>query len=133
MRFEYHAFEVAPYLRAGIQPTFALNQPDFNHVYYTMIDPSTGQFSKTTSNSDAVRIPIFGIKTNFVANDPVLAKLSHGSLLTATGLEVATRFISALPAKKQINRVIIVMADACHELPGKQYKAYFGLTVEVQK
>jgi hypothetical protein len=133
MRFEYHAFEIAPYLRAGKQPSFVLTDPDFNQVYYTLTDPDTGKFSKTTSNSAVVRIPVFGVKTNFVGNDPVLTKLSHGSLLTATGLEVAARFIAALPKRNQITRVVIVMADVCHELPDKQYKAYFGLTAELQK
>lgn len=133
MRFEYHAFEVAPYLRAGVQPSFVLADPDFNHVYYTLTDPDTGKFSKTTSNSEVVRIPVFGVKTNSVEHDMVLTKLSHGSLLTTVGLEVATRFMAMVPKRNEISRVVVVIADACHELPDQRYRAYFGITMEIQK
>lgn len=133
MKFEYYAFEVENYLRAGVQPSFVLEKPDKNFVYYTLTDPATGSFSKTTSNSEAVRIQVFGVKTNSVASDPSLGKLSSGSLLTSIGLEVAMKFLANLPKTKTIERVLVIMANNCHEVADKRYRTYFGLAVETRK
>jgi hypothetical protein len=133
MKFEYYAFKVAPYLKTGTKPSFVLEKPDKSFIYFTLANPEDGSFSKTTSNSEAVRIPVFNIKTSVIAGDSSLEQLSHGSLLAAVGIEVTTRFIAKLSHTKNIQRVLIVLADECHELADKRYQVYFGLTVETRK
>ncbi len=133
MKFEYYAFKVAPYLKAGTKPSFVLEKPDKNFIYFTLSNPEDGSFAKTTSNSDAVRIPVFNVKTNSIQEDSSLEHLSHGSLLAAVGIEVAMRFVAKLSHTKNIQRVLIVLGDSCHELADKRYQVYFGLTVETRK
>jgi hypothetical protein len=123
MKFEYYAFKVAPYLKTGTKPSFVLEKPDKNFIYFTLTNPEDGAFSKTTSN----------IKTSAITGDSSLEQLSHGSLLAAVGIEVTTRFIARLSHTKNIQRVLIVLADECHELADKRYQVYFGLTVETRK
>lgn len=132
MKFEYHAFVVEPYLQRRIQPVFALSDLTPASVYYTLTDPATGEYSITTSNSEAVRIPVFGVST---AAPPTidLQQLTHGSLLTSVGFEVAMRFLDRLRLKEEIDRVVVVLATNCHQLINNRYRTYFGISVETRK
>lgn len=105
MNFEYHSFEVETYLKAGIQPIFTLKAMSPQVIYYTMTDPATGAFAKTTNHSDAVRIPVFGLVTHTLdGTGESLKNMTHGSLLACTGIEIATRFIGGLGLTKPIAR-----------------------------
>lgn len=133
MRFEYHAFDVEPYLNRGAQPSFVLPDLSPGMAYCTLADPATGAHAVTTRNSDAVRIPVFGISTAAPDTDPDLARLSHGSLLTSVGIEVASRFLAGIEARDAIERVIVILATNCHALTGARYRTYFGLAAEIRR
>jgi len=134
MKFEYHSFEVEKYLEHGIQPIFALKDMVPGCSYHTLTDPATGEFATTSPNSDVVRVPVFGLVTEVPSGaDEVTQQTTHGSLLVGMGMEVAIKFISRLQTKKPISRVVVIMATNCHELENKRYRAYFGVTVEVEK
>ncbi len=128
MKFEYHAFEVEPFLAEKVQPLFTL-APALGATYYTLSDPSTGSYSITTSNSDIVRIPVFGISTE--PGTGVLSKLTHGSLLTSIGIEVAMQLMNKLNLQSPIERVIILLATNCHQLLAGRYRSYVGISIEV--
>jgi hypothetical protein len=130
MKFEYHAFRVEPYLQRGVQPVFALPEMEPAATYYTLTDPGTGACSVTTNSSDAVRIPVFALST---AAPPDLSQLTHGSLLTTVGLEVAIRLLSQLRLQDAITRVIVILATNCHHLAGDRYRTYFGISIETRK
>lgn len=132
MRFEYHAFAVEPFLQRGVQPIFALSSLAPASVYYTLTDPATGEYSVTTNNSEAVRIPVFGISTA-APSDSELSQLTHGSLLTSVGLEVAMKMLNQLQLKAAIERVVVVLATNCHQLAGNRYRTYVGISIETRK
>lgn len=132
MRFEYHVFTVEPFLQRGVQPVFALSSPTPNAVYYTLTDPETGGYAITTSNSEAVRIPVFGISTAAPV-DTSLSQLTHGSLLTSVGIEVALKFFNQLRLVTAINRVVVVLATNCHQLANNRYRTYVGISIETRK
>ncbi len=131
MRFEYHSFEVEPFLKQGIQPVFMFNGLNKTAQYYTLTDPNTGELTLTTGISDAVRVPVFALITAALGEDDSLKQLTHGSLLLNVGIETAMKFMTKLNNSK-INRVIVVVATNCHELPNSRYRAYVGLTAEVE-
>ena len=134
MKSEYHSFEVEPYLEHGIQPVFAFKEMAPACNYHTLSNPATGEAAVTSPNSDGVRIPVFGLVTEVPSNaDEVTQQTTHGSLLVGMGMEVAIKFISRLQTNKPISRVVVIMATNCHELENKRYRAYFGVTVEVEK
>lgn len=134
MKFEYHSFEVEPYLEQGVQPVFTFREMAPACNYYTLSNPDTGESSVTSPNSDGVRIPVFGFVTEVSREaDEVTKQTTHGSLLVGMGMEVAIKFISRLALRKPISRVVVVMATNCHELENKRYRAYFGVTLEVPK
>tara|TARA_R110000824_G_scaffold68478_1_gene177083 strand:+ start:1305 stop:1745 length:441 start_codon:yes stop_codon:yes gene_type:complete len=146
MKFEWHSFKVEPYLEKGIQPEFMYKGINPSCEYCTMADPSTGKFTVTSTGggSEAVRIPVFAvIADGNVQPSPTYQAegepTSHGSLLTCTGLEVASKLMQQLQARfdnyfaRHINKIVVVMATNCHELENNRYRAYFGITVEVTK
>jgi hypothetical protein len=132
MKFEYHTFEVEPYLAAGNQPSFTMKGVSAASKYYTLIDPGSMKYSLTASQSEGVRIPVFAVATSPEVEQPEdVRDLTVGSMLFAMGLENAMRFIENLNLTLPIGRVVVVLATNCHELSGGRYRAYFGITVEV--
>jgi hypothetical protein len=131
MKFEYHTFEVESYLRSGQQPSFTMKGVEPTSKYYTLVDPTSMRHALTTSASDGVRVPVFAVTTAPVQDEKVRG-LTHGSLLFAAGLENAMRFMYELKLNKPIEKAIVVLATNCHELSGDRYRAYFGITLEVQ-
>jgi hypothetical protein len=136
MRFEYHSFDVRPFLVNQRQPSFVLSGLKPGSRYCTLTDPDTGKFSVTSGSGNAVRIPVFGISTA-VSSDDLLDKLSPGSLLASIGLEVAIKFMLALQiggrdSNNKVERVVIVIATDTHALAGDKprYRVYFGMTLE---
>lgn len=126
MQFEFHPFDVEFYLKQKVQPIFLISELKPATNYYTLQNVHTGEFAVTTSNSEAVRVPVFGVAAG--SNDP---DMDHGSLLTISGVEVAATFISQLPLRTaSITRVHMFVAKNCHELPDGSFRAYFGLAVE---
>ncbi len=132
MKFEYHAFAVEPFLRRGVQPVFALSELTPASLYYTLTDPATGEYAVTTNNSDAVRIPVFGISTA-APPEAGLNQLTHGSLLTSVGIELAMKLLNQLQLPVPIERVVVVLATNCHQLAGGRYRTYVGLCLETRK
>jgi hypothetical protein len=132
MQFEYHSFEVESYLKQGIQPVFMLSPLDKTAKYHTLTNPETGEVTITTGISDAVRIPVFALVTSEPSNDLSFKKLTHGSLLTGLGFEIATKFVTKLTGGT-IERVIVILATNCHELANHRYRAYLGVTVEIKE
>lgn len=142
MKFEWHSFKVEPYLEKGIQPEFMYKGINPGCEYCTIADPSTGEFTVTSTGggSEAVRIPVFAVVADgnvqpnptYQAEGEFTQSTGHGSLLTCTGLEVAAKFIQQIGAR-HINKIVVVMATNCHELENNRYRAYFGITAEVTK
>jgi hypothetical protein len=131
MQFEYHSFEVEPYLKQGNQPVFMLSELNKTSKYYTLTDPTTGNATLTTGISDAVRIPIFALITAEPNEDLNFKKLTHGSLLTGLGIETAMKFTAKLNGGI-IEKVIVILATNCHELTNHRYRAYLGISVELR-
>ena len=132
MQFEYHSFEVEPYLKQGTQPVFMLSTLNKTAKYYTLTNPETGEATLTTGISDAVRIPVFALITAEPNNDLSFKKLTHGSLLTGLGIETATKFVAKLTGGT-VERVIVILATNCHELANHRYRTYLGITVEMKE
>ena len=133
MKFEYHAFEVEPYLQKEMQPVFTMRGIKPTAKYYTLVDLKEMKYALTTSLSDGVRVPVFAVATGEDRNKDINVKqLTHGSLLFAMGMENATMFIDKLQLNKPISRVITILATNCHALTNNRFRAYFGITVEVE-
>ena len=135
MKFDYYAFDVEPYVKKGVQPLFWLDEKlEPTSVFYTLSDPATGEYSKTLANSahPVVRMPVFAISTPSTEGSD-LQYLTHGSLLTALGMEVAMRFLNQLNLDKPAVRAVILMAQTCHQLADRRYRAYCGITIEARQ
>jgi len=128
MEFEYHPFDVEPYLQQKVQPIFLISNPQPATKYYTLTNPVTGEFSVTTCNSDAIRVPVFGIATKPTTS--AMQDMTHGSLLTSAGLEIAMQFMQQLPARTAVTRLQVFIANNCHELPDGSFRTYFGFVAE---
>ena len=131
MKFEYHTFDVAPYLASGVQPSFAFPRLEPAATYYTLADPETGEAAITRGNGTVVRIPVFGISTRLLSPADDLSQADHGSLLTVLGMEVILKFTSQLQLQKPVTRAVVIIATACHSLPDARYRAYLGIALEV--
>ena len=132
MRFEYHSFVVEPFLKQGNQPVFMFSDLNKTSKYYTLSDPDKSIVTLTTGISDAVRIPVFALVTADPGDDAQLKQLTHGSLLLGVGLETSAKFFASLPPGN-INRIIVVVATNCHELTNSRYRAYLGMTAEMEE
>lgn len=132
MKFEYHTFDVEPYLASRVQPSFAFPRMAPAANYYTLTDPETGEAAFTRGNGAVVRIPVFGVSTQPLDPAEELSRADHGSLLTALGMEVILKFVSRLPPHPPISRAVVVLATACHSLPDARYRAYLGIALEVE-
>lgn len=131
MKFDYYAFDVEPYVQKGVQPLFWLDEKlDPASVFYTLSDPATGEYSKSVGKVH--RIPVFAISTPATEGSD-LQYLTHGSLLTSLGMEVAMRFLNQLNLDKPAVRAVILIAQTCHQLADKRYRAYFGITIEAKQ
>jgi hypothetical protein len=126
MQFKYEPFDVEFYLKQKVQPIFLISELKPATNYYTLQNPYTGEFAVTTSNSEAVRVPVFGVTAR---SDDLT--MTHGSLLTIMGVESAAKFISQLPLRTtSITCLRMFVSKTCHELPDGSFRAYFGLVVE---
>lgn len=131
MQFEYHAFDVAPYLESSTQPSFALPGLIPAATYYTLTNPDTGAYSMIRGGAEVVRIPVFGVATQPPDPNSTMRAAGHGSLLVALGLELALKFTNQLQLTQPISRVVVLVATRCHTLPEARYRAYLGLALEV--
>src|SRR5690606_20289897 len=93
--------------------------------FYTLIELSTMQSALTTNASAGVRIPVFGVTTQ---GQPGENNLTHGSLLFATGMETALKFLDSVRTRGPVKKAIIVLANDCHDLGDGRYRAYFGIS-----
>ena len=130
MKFEWHSFEVEPYLEKGIQPEFMYKDLNPSSEYCTLSDPAAGEYvlTSTAGGSEAVRIPVFALIA-----DGSTQPTSHGSLLTGLGIETASTYINRIAKQYKVHKIIVIMATNCHELENNRYRAYFGITAEVTK
>ena len=128
MEFEYRPFDVEPYLQQKVQPIFLISKPKPATKYYTLTNPATGEYSITTRNSDAIRVPVFGVAAKATVES--MQNMTHGSLLTAAGLEVAMKFMQHLPARTTVTRLQVFIANSCHKLPDGSFRTYFGFVAE---
>ena len=131
MKIEYHTLVVEPYLESGQQPVFVVKGVQTTRSYYTLTDPQSMGHSVTLNRSDGVRVPVFAVSTVSPQGGGA-TPLTHGSSLFAMGLENAIRFMDSLRLSKPIERAIIVMGTNCHETADGSFRAYFGITLEVQ-
>ena len=132
MQFEYHTFDVGPYLANKVQPSFAFPRMVPAAHYYALANPGTGESSLARGNSVVVRIPVFGIDTLPLDPEEDMGRADHGSLLTALGIEVTLKFVNQLRLCQPISRAVIVLATTCHSLPDARYRAYLGVALEVE-
>jgi len=131
MKFDYYAFDVEPYVKKGIQPLFWLDEKlDPVSVFYTLSDPATGKYSKSVGKVH--RMPVFAISTPSTEGSD-LQYLTHGSLLTTLGMEVAMRFLNTLNLNEPAIRAVISIGQTCHQLADRRYRVYFGITIEAKK
>jgi len=136
MKFEYHSFEVEPYLQKGVRPGFLLKDLNQGAIYYTVSDMEPVEFSvnKGGNGSEGTNLKIFPIaSSNRSDHDDAEQLLSHGSILFALGLETAMKILEEFKIDKPITKVIVALATNCHELEGGRYRAYFGMSIEVDK
>jgi hypothetical protein len=133
MKIEYHTFDVASWLLLKKQPTFVLRGFRQTSRCYTLTDPAKMSHSVTTGVSDGVRVPVFAMSTLSPQDQPTdVQGLTHGSLLLALGMENALRFLDSLQLKSKVSRAVIALATDCHDLGAGRYRAYFGITLEVE-
>jgi hypothetical protein len=133
MKIEYHTFDVEPWLKVKQQPIFTIKGTGATSQYYTLIDPTSMEHALTTSLSEGVRVPVFAVATTLAQHQDANGQtLGHGSLLFAMGMENTLHFVNKLQLRKPINRAIIAIATNCHALAGDRYRAYFGITLEVE-
>jgi hypothetical protein len=132
MKIEYHTFDVEPWLASKRQPSFTVKGVEHTSKYYTLTDLERMQYSVTTSVSEGVRVPVFGVSTSAPQEQPEnVRELGHGSMLFAMGMENALQFLDSLILKSPVSRAVIVIATNCHALENSRYRAYFGITLEV--
>jgi len=117
MKFEYHTFDVEPYLASRVQPSFAFPRMTPAANYYTLADPETGEAAFTRGNGEVVRIPVFGVSTQPLDPAEDLSRADHGSLLTALGMEVILKFVNRLPPHPPISRAVVVLLHLFLEDP----------------
>lgn len=132
MKIEYHTFDVEPWLASGKQPSFMVRGVEHTSRYFTLTNLDGMKYSITTSVSEGVRVPVFAAATSAPQEQPEnVRELGHGSMLFAMGLENALQFLDSLQLKKPVARAVIVIATNCHALENDRYRAYFGITLEV--
>lgn len=136
MKFEYHSFDVEPYLQSGVQPSFLLKDLSTASRYHVVsgMDPVKFSVSKAGGVNEGLNIRVFPIASaNRSEQDSDEKHLSHGSVLFALGLESALKILNEIECKGTITKAVIVLATNCHELEGGRYRAYFGMAIEEQK
>lgn len=136
MKFEYHSFNVEPYLQQNTRPAFVLKELNASSRYHVVsdMDPVSFSIGKPGGSNAGLNIKVFPIASaKRTDHDSDEQQLSHGSILFALGLESASKILNELECRGTISKVIIVLATNCHELDGGRYRAYFGMAIEEQK